>query len=220
MKSEPPSVPEASSGQSSDGHRFPFARIGEDVSIWPLAKIVGPEQIEIGDSVIIDDFVMLMAGERMVIGSFVHIAAFTSVMGGGRFVMEDFSGLSGGVRIYTGNEDYTGGCLTNPTVPAPYRIAERTHVEIGRHAIVGANSVILPGVRIGEGAAVGANSLVTKDCQPWTIYFGSPAKPLRSRRSDRILELEAQLRRELYDSEGRYIPKRLRGETPAPQASG
>lgn len=210
MNLVPSSVPDVPCGQSSDGHRFPFARIGEDVSIWPQAKIVAPERIEIGDSVIVDDFVLLMAGERMVIGSFVHIAAFTSVMGGGSFVMEDFSGLSGGVRVYTGNEDYTGGCLTNPAVPAPYRIAERSRVEIGKHAIVGANSVILPGVRIGEGAAVGANSLVTKDCKPWTIYFGSPAKPLRSRRSDRILELEAQLRRDLFDHEGRYIPKRSR----------
>ena len=210
MNPDPLSVPNVPSGQSSDGHRFPFARIGEDVSIWPLAKIIAPERIEIGDSVIIDDFVLLMAGERMQIGSFVHIAAFTSVMGGGRFLMEDFSVLSGGVRVYTATDDYTGGCLTGSAVPAPYRIVERSRVEIGRHAIVGASSVILPGVRIGEGAAVGANSLVTKDCQPWTIYVGSPARPLRSRRSDRILELEAQLRRELYDHEGRYIPKRLR----------
>ena len=210
MNPVPLPVTDVPSGQSSDGHRFPFARIGEDVAIWPLAKIIAPEQIEIGDSVIIDDFVLLMAGERMVIGSFVHIAAYTSVMGGGRFVMEDFSTLSGGVRVYTRNEDYTGGCLTNSTVPAPYRIAERSPVEIGKHAIIGANSVILPGVRIGEGAAVGANSLVTRDCQPWTIYVGSPAKPLRPRPSDRILELEAQLRRELFDHEGRYIPQRSR----------
>jgi len=207
------SSPQVSSDQSQDGHRFPFARIGEDVTIWPQAKIVGFEQIELGDSVIIDDFVLMIALERIVIGSFVHIAAFTSVMGGGEFVMEDFSTLSGGIRVYTRNDDYTGGCLTNSTIPAPYRIAERSRVEIGRHAIVGANSVILPGVRIGEGAAVGANSLVNSDCQPWTIYAGSPAKPLRPRPRERMLELEAQLRRELYDPEGRYIPKRSRKTT-------
>ncbi|MBC8114837.1 MAG: acyltransferase [Candidatus Saccharimonas sp.] len=210
MIPDPLSVPDVLNGQSSDGHRFPFARIGEDVSIWPLAKIIAPERIEIGDSVIIDDFALLMAGEWMQIGSFVHIAAFTSVMGGGRFVMDDFAVLSGGVRVYTATDDFTGGCLTGSAVPAPYRIAERSRVEIGKHAIVGASSVILPGVKIGEGAAIGANSLVTKDCEPWTIYFGSPAKPHRPRRSDRILELEAQLRRELFDIDGRYISKRLR----------
>lgn len=183
-----------------------LAKVGKDVRIWPLAKIVSPESISIGDSVIIDDFVFIMGGKRTRIGSFVHIASFTSVTGGGEFVMENFSGLSGGIRVYTGNEDYSGSCLTNPTVPHPYRKAIRSFVHIGRHAIVGANTVILPGVTLGEGAVVGANALVTKDCDPWTVYAGSPAKALKSRPKDRILELEARLREEFYDAEGRYVP--------------
>ncbi len=180
--------------------------------IWPLAKIITPEVISIGDSVIIDDFVFIMGGERTIIGSFVHIGAFTSIAGGGEFIMEDFSGLSGGVRIYTGNEDYAGGCLTNPTVPFPYRVASRSFVHIHKHAIVGANSVILPGVVIGEGVAIGANSLVKKDCEPWTTYFGSPAKPIGARPKEKMLELEAQLRKDLYDPYGKYIPKSDRRE--------
>jgi galactoside O-acetyltransferase len=67
--------------------------------------------------------------------------------------------------------------------------------------------VILPGVVIGEGAAIGANSLVTKDCEPWKIYAGSPAKVIKTRPQDKILELETQLRQELYDARGNYIPK-------------
>jgi galactoside O-acetyltransferase len=172
-----------------------------------MAKIIKPEVISIGDCVMIDDFVFLMGGAKTSIGSFIHISSFTSIAGGGEFVMEDFSGLSGGVRIYTGNEDYTGGCMTNPTVPFPYRKPIRSYVRIGKHAIVGANSVVLPGVTIGEGAVVGANSLVTKNCKPWTVYFGSPAKGIKGRRSDIILSLEEQLRRELYDISGRFIPK-------------
>jgi acetyltransferase-like isoleucine patch superfamily enzyme len=184
-----------------------FASIGADVTIWSGAKVVSPEIIDIGNSVIIDDFVFLMGGKRTRIGSFVHIGSFTSIAGGGELVMADFSGLSGGVRVYTGNEDYGGGCLTNPTVPAPYRNATRSFVKIEKHAIVGANSVILPGVVIGEGAAIGANSLVMKDCKPWTVYFGSPAKAIRTRPQEKILELEAQLRQDLYDLQGRYIPQ-------------
>jgi galactoside O-acetyltransferase len=115
------------------------------------------------------------------------------------------------VRLYTGNEDYLGGCLTNPAVPAPYRVPLRSFVHVGRHAIVGANAVILPGVTIGEGAVVGAGSLVTKDCAPWTIHAGTPARPLRERPCERILALEQQLRRDLYDVSGTYVPRRLRG---------
>ena len=187
-----------------------LAQVGQDVTIWSQAKIVSPEVITIGDSVIIDDFVFIMGGKNTQIGSFVHIASFTSITGGGELVMEDFTGLSGGVRVYTGNEDYSGGCLTNPSVPYPYRLATRSSVHIKKHAIIGANTVILPGVVIGEGAAIGANSLVTKDCEPWKTYFGSPAKAIKTRPQNKILELEAQLRQELYDARGNYIPKNQR----------
>ena len=194
----------------NQAYSLPFAEIGKDVTIWPLAKIVIPDKISLGDSVIIDDFVFIMGGTGTRIGSFVHIASFTSISGGGELDLEDFVGLSGGVRVYTGNEDYTGGCLTNPTVPEPFRKPVRSSVVIRKHAIVGSNSVILPGVVIGEGAVIGANSLVTKDCKPWTVYFGSPAKELKRRKKELILDLEEKLRYTLYDNTGQYIPKTCR----------
>ncbi len=187
-----------------------FRSIGEDVMIWPLAKIVAPEVISIGDSVIIDDFVLLMGGADTRIGSFVHISCHASVVGGGELVMEDFSGLSGGVRVYTGSDDYTAPFLTNPTVPEPYRVTLRSFVHVRKHAVIGTNSVILPGVTVGEGAAIGANSLVTKDCEPWTIYFGSPVRPYQRRPEAQIRNLEDKLRRDVYDDNGIYIPKARR----------
>lgn len=197
---------------TNQAYNLGFAKVGQDVTIWPLAKIIGAERISLGNSVIIDDFVFLMGGERTIIGNFVHIGSFTSITGGGDFIMEDFAGLSGGVRIYTGNEDYNGGCLTNPAVPYPYRLPIRSFVHIQKHAIIGANTVVLPGVVIGEGASVGANSLVTKSCEPWTVYFGSPAKPLKARPKERMLELEAQLFQKIFDAEGAYIPNNQRGQ--------
>ena len=187
-----------------------FAHVGQDVIIWPLAKIVAPEVISIGDSVIIDDFVFLMGGAKTVIGSFVHIASFVSVTGGGELVIEDFAGISSGSRVFTGDDDYLGGCLTGPTVPYPYRVPIRSFVHIKKHAIIGSNTVILPGVTIGEGAAIGANSLIKGDCEAWTVYVGSPVKPLRLRPKNRILDLEAKLREELFDANGHYIPKHQR----------
>jgi galactoside O-acetyltransferase len=195
---------------TNQAYKLELAQVGQDVIIWSQAKIVSPEVITIGDSVIIDDFVFIMGGKNTQIGSFVHIASFTSITGSGELVMEDFTGLSGGVRVYTGNEDYSGGCLTNPSVPEPYRLPTRSFVNIKKHAIIGANTVILPGVIIGEGAAIGANSLVTKDCEPWKIYFGSPAKAIRTRPKERIIELEDQLRRQVYDGSANYIPKSKR----------
>lgn len=190
----------------NQAQKLNFFQIGQDVTIWEKAQIVNPEVISIGDSVIIDDFVFLMGGKKTLIGSFVHIATFTSIAGGGELIMDDFTTLSHGVRLFTGTDDYSGEFLTNSSVPHPYRQAIRSFVHLKKHTIVGANSVILPGVTIGEGVAVGSNSLVKKDCEPWTIYAGTPAKPIKNRPKDKIIELEEQLRLEFYTKEGKYIP--------------
>lgn len=54
-------------------------------------------------------------------------------------------------------------------------------IEIGADAFVGAQALILPGIRVGEGAAVGAGSVVTKDVPPWTIVAGNPAREIGTR---------------------------------------
>lgn len=170
-----------------------FRAVGRNVRIYPGAKIIGAEWISIGDDVIIDDFVFIQAAAPSHIGNRVHIASFASISGGGVFCLEDFSGLSSGVRILTGSEDFMGGGLTNPTIPPELRAVARSRTVLRAHAIVGANSVVLPGVTIGAGAAVGALSLVRKSLEPWTVYAGNPLRAIGSRPSQRILELEQAL---------------------------
>jgi len=182
-------------------------KIGQDVTIHSSAKIIHSERITMGDSVIVDDFVLVYAGKGCTIGSFVHIGAYSSIGGGGEFVMEDFSGVSMGVRIYTGNEDFSGASFTNPTVPQHYRQPVRSFVHLGKFAVVGANSVVLPGVTIGEGVVVGASSLIVRDCRPWTVYLGNPARPVRERPREQLLDLEQKLKKELYDADGRYVSR-------------
>ena len=104
--------------------------------------------------------------------------------------MEDFSGCGSGCRIATGTEDFLGGSLTNPAVPHPYREAQRSCVHFERHAVLGADIAIMPGVTLGEGVSVGAKSLLLEDCERWTVYVGSPARPLRPRPKEKILELK------------------------------
>ena len=168
-------------------------QLGRNVRIYSGAKIIGAEFITLGDNVIIDDFVMIYATAPTIIGSHVHIASFCSLTGGGELRMGDFSGLSSGVRVVTGSDDFLGGGLTNPTVPAAFRRVLRSRVDIGRHAIIGANSVLLPGCSIGEGTAVGAGSVVNRDLTPWGICVGSPARRIRERPSEQILAQESAL---------------------------
>ena len=46
---------------------------------------------------------------------------------------------------------------------------------------IGANCVILKGVKIGEGAIIGAGSIVTKDIKPYSINVGNPCKMIKFR---------------------------------------
>lgn len=162
--------------------------------IYGWAKIVNQDNFTIGDFSQIDDFVFLNAGDEIKIGRFVHISSFCSVSGGGKFYMDDFSGFSAGVRVITGSDDFSGGFLTNPTVPCEYTCVKRSRVHVGKHAIVGTNVIIFPGVTIGDGAAVGAGCIVRKNLEPWTVYAGQDCQPIKSRDKTSVLALEAQLK--------------------------
>jgi acetyltransferase-like isoleucine patch superfamily enzyme len=59
---------------------------------------------------------------------------------------------------------------------------------IGNDVWVGMNSVIMRGVVIGDGAVIAANSVVTKDVPPYAIVGGNPAKIIKYRFSDKIIE--------------------------------
>jgi len=82
--------------------------------------------------------------------------------------------------------------MTNPTVPEEYTNVLVADVFLGKHVIVGAGSVILPGAKLQEGVAVGALSLVIGDCEAFNIYAGTPARRIKERKRD-LLELEARL---------------------------
>ena len=53
-------------------------------------------------------------------------------------------------------------------------------VAIGNHVFIGMNAVILHGVQIGDFVIIGAGSVVTRDCEPGSVYAGAPAKRIMS----------------------------------------
>ncbi|EXL08110.1 DapH/DapD/GlmU-related protein [Brucella anthropi] len=67
-------------------------------------------------------------------------------------------------------------------------------VAIGNDVWIGHGAVITPGVQIGHGAVIGANAVVTKDVPPYHVVGGVPARFIRKRFDnvviDRLLELE------------------------------
>jgi acetyltransferase-like isoleucine patch superfamily enzyme len=172
-----------------------FNSIGADVLIDRDARFFRPENIRIGNNVRIDAQVVISAGHPVTIGDHVHLSVGSRIFAsGGPVHMGDFSGLSSDVKIYTATDDYVGGTLTNPTVPDRFRDVATGPVIIGRHVVVGAGTVILPGVTLHEGSAVGALSLVRADVPEGAVVAGIPARVVTRRDVDRLRALERDLR--------------------------
>ena len=70
---------------------------------------------------------------------------------------------------------------------------------IGHEAYVGAASFVKRGVTIGDGAIVGARSVVTRDVPAYAIAVGSPARVIRMRFADAIVERFLKLQWWRYD---------------------
>jgi galactoside O-acetyltransferase len=171
-----------------------FAYVGKDVRITRFALFFNPQRIHIGDRSRIDEFAIVSAGEEGVfLGRNVHVSAHTVINGsGGRVVMDDFSGIAPNVCLWTASDDYTGGSLTNGTIPFQYKNNTVGPVTLGRHVIVGTGSIILPNVHLHDGASVGALSLVMRDVAAGDVVFGSPARRVRTRSLETLKQSESQ----------------------------
>ena len=117
--------------------------------------------------------------DKLIIGKFCQIAA------GVEFVMNDANHQMNAVTTFP--FDTLEGWEMN--TPDPSEMPFKGDTVIGNDVWIGQNAVILPGVHIGDGAIIGANSIVGSDVDPYTIVVGNPAKPIRKRFDEELIEL-------------------------------
>jgi hypothetical protein len=60
---------------------------------------------------------------------------------------------------------------------------------IGNDVWIGHAAIVLPGVSIGTGAVIGAAAVVAKDVEPYQVVVGVPARPVRKRFSDDVIQI-------------------------------
>ena len=168
---------------------------GVDVYISPNVEIRRPHLVSVGNHVAIDSgFYLVTAAE---IGDYIHIAPYVHIIGGatGLLKLGHFTNISLGGKIICGSDEFMGeGLISAPGLPEEFR--DKLIIEpviFQNFANTGAGVTILPGVTLAEGSVVGANSLVTKDTEPWTIYAGSPAKPIKKRKKEKMIEFAKRL---------------------------
>ena len=180
---------------------------GNNVTIYPTAKIINPENIEIGDETVIDDFVFMYdMGGGIKIGNFCHITVHSYIQSGGRLEIGDFSAISPGGIVLAASDDYKGdGFIGLGVFGKKYRNTQCKDVIMGKHVHVGAGSIILPGVTLGEGCSIGSGSVVTESMPEWTICYGSPCKPIKDKSREKQLQMEKEFLEEYYSREKEKI---------------
>jgi len=155
-------------------------KTGNDVRIDDDA-VFKSQDVEIENHVAIDKGVYCTTAAK--IGNYVHIAPYVTIIGGlsAQIILGDFSGLASGSKLICGGDDFASGYLMNPNVPIQYRKPIIGKIVLGKFCCVGVNSVVMPNVTMHEGSVLGANSVLTGDAEPWMIYVGSPARPVKTR---------------------------------------
>lgn len=117
--------------------------------------------------------------DKLIIGKFCQIAAgVTFVMNGANHQMNAVSTFP--FYILEG---------WNQEVPPLADMPLKGDTVIGNDVWIGQNATILPGVHIGDGAIIGLNSVVGSDVAPYTIVAGNPAREIRKRMDDELIDM-------------------------------
>lgn len=86
-------------------------------------------------------------------------------------------------------------------------------IVIGNDVWIGYEAVIMQGVHIGDGVIIGTRAVVTKDVSPYTIVGGIPAKEIRKRFSEDVIERLTELQWWNWDDETvkKNLPNIMKG---------
>lgn len=168
---------------------YPIANYGKEIYVKPTVK---------NKNIIVGDFTYIADSEfethvthhyefnndKLIIGKFCQIASGVEfIMNGANHQMNavstfPFYTLEGWEQVPPAQEDLP---IKGDTV-------------IGNDVWIGQNATILPGVCIGNGAIIGANSVVGSDVDAYTIVVGNPARKVRKRFDDELIEIMEKLK--------------------------
>lgn len=118
------------------------------------------EQVQIGDNAVI------------MMGAVINIGA---VIGEGTMI--DMGAVLGG-RAMVGKRCHIGAGVVLAGVVEP---PSATPVVVEDNVLIGANAVVIEGVRIGEGSVVAAGSVVIEDVAPGMVVAGVPARVVKKK---------------------------------------
>lgn len=155
-----------------------FALIDDKSVISRKAKVYGRVQVTYSA---MGDYSYVGRGSRVIhadVGKFCSIAGDVK-LGMGTHTLDKMSTSP----IFTECHNSTGHQWTGHQIDYPYK-----RVKVGNDVWIGASAMIMGGISIGNGAVIGAGAIVTRDVPPYAIVAGVPAKIIRYRFSQEIID--------------------------------
>lgn len=170
-----------------------YPRTNDNQTVY-LKEVVSNKNIEIGDFSMYNDFVndprdfeknnvlyhYPINNDKLKIGKFCSIAC------GAKFIFNSANHSLKSLSTYPFPLFFEEWELDMKNVADSWD--NKGDITIGNDVWIGYEAVILSGVTIGDGAIIGTRAVVTKDVEPYTIVGGVPAKPIRKRFSDSVIE--------------------------------
>lgn len=153
------------------------AKLGGANQIGPRSALIGTHE----DSVVLGYASMI--GANSVVSGEVEIGRYCQ-MGAGVAIHARFHPMNR-ASIYI-HEQFLGGAVG--------RDAPCERVVVGSDVWVGDQAIILKGVTIGNGAVIGAGAIVTSDVDDYAVVAGNPARLIRMRFSEAVIERLLRLR--------------------------
>ena len=148
-----------------------------------LQKKARPEVLNLPDDLDAYDEIYLgypnywgtMPMDMLKIGRGVFVNSNLLAMAQGGITIGDHARIAANVQLLSNNHD-------------PYDLDVLTckPVEIGDYAWIGAGATVLPGVRVGRHAVIGAASVVTKDVPDYAVAVGNPARVIKMLDKEKI----------------------------------
>jgi acetyltransferase-like isoleucine patch superfamily enzyme len=162
-----------------------FGGFGSGTCIsWPTGYVFGERWIHLGEDTLIGSHVTLSAG--MVPGQQMVSDPVVSI--GDRCLIGRGSAIVGHLSIDIGDDVFTGMNVyitdqnhgyEDVDQPIGTQLPSEDPVSIGAGSWIGSGAVILPGARIGRHVVVGANSVVRGEIPDFSVVVGSPGRVVR-----------------------------------------
>ncbi len=170
-----------------------YPREGDSATVY-LKSVVKSPNISVGEYTIYNDW----AHDPR---NFEHNnVLYHYPINGDKLIIGKYCAIACGAKFMFTSGNHSAKSLSNYTFPIFFNEWEldaaniksawdnKGDTVIGNDVWIGYEAVIMQGVHIGDGAVIGTRAVVTKDVPPYTIVAGVPARPIRKRFDDSVID--------------------------------